>query len=246
MIEVSEVSKSFGKTKVLRQLSFQVGEGDGCALLGLSGSGKTTALKLLCGLYMPDAGSIKVDKRPVQKEGLSELRKNIGYVIQDGGLFPHLTAEQNLSLVGEEAGWSSKDISARIEELSSLAKISLSVLRNYPRQLSGGQRQRVGLMRALFRDPPILLLDEPLGALDPITRSELQEELRDLFKSLRKTFILVTHDLYEAGFLADQILLLKEGQIIQRGTLTDLINHPADDFVRRFVDSQSHQWVVKK
>ncbi|MCB0362348.1 MAG: ATP-binding cassette domain-containing protein, partial [Bdellovibrionales bacterium] len=227
LIEVKTVSKFFGKTQVLKDLSFRLDSGKGCALLGLSGSGKTTALKLICGLYMPDSGDIVVENILVEKARLREIRKLIGYVIQDGGLFPHMTALSNISIVGEEAGWSREKIDKRVKELAELAKFPMKLLSHCPRQLSGGQRQRVGLMRALLLDPPILLLDEPLGALDPITRSDLQKELKDLFHELRKTFVLVTHDLFEAGFIADHILLLKEGKIVQRGTLLDLIKNPA-------------------
>jgi osmoprotectant transport system ATP-binding protein len=240
MIEVQNVSKTFGSSTVLSELSFTVPKGDTCALLGLSGSGKTTAMKLICGLIKPDSGSITVRDIPVKQSRLSEVRSQLGYVIQDGGLFPHMTAYQNISIVGRQAGWRDERIQTRLNELAELTKLHLSELTNYPRQLSGGQRQRVGLMRALLLDPPILLLDEPLGALDPITRSELQGELRELCTRLKKTVLLVTHDLFEAGYLARQIMLLHKGQIVQRGSLADLIRQPVNDFVRRFVDSQKH------
>ncbi|MGE0763005.1 MAG: ATP-binding cassette domain-containing protein [Bdellovibrionales bacterium] len=240
MIEVRRVSKYFGKTKVLSDFSFSVPDGQTYALLGLSGSGKTTALKLVCGLHQPEVGEIQVQGIPVQKTRLAEVRAKLGYVIQDGGLFPHMTAYENLSLVGEEGGWTAADIKARVEELAALTKISSKLLRLYPGQLSGGQRQRVGVMRALFREPPILLLDEPFGALDPITRRELQMEFKALCKNLSKTVLLVTHDLYEAAFLADRILLLNQGFIVQQGSLVDLVSKPADEFVRRFVESHKH------
>lgn len=237
MIEVHGVSKFFGATKVLSDLSFTVPDGQTYAMLGLSGSGKTTALKLICGLHQPDAGDVRVQGISVCKENLADVRAQLGYVIQDGGLFPHMTAFQNLSIVGREVGWSPDRIQSRIAELTELTKLSSSLLHRYPSQLSGGQRQRVGLMRALMRDPPILLLDEPLGALDPITRSDLQTELKDLCKRLGKTVLLVTHDLFEAGYLADRIVLLNQGCIVQQGSLKDLIRQPADEFVRRFVAS---------
>jgi osmoprotectant transport system ATP-binding protein len=156
-------------------------------------------------------------------------------------LFPHLTALENVRIVGQEAGWPEDRIQNRIEELIQLTQLVPEVLRRYPRQISGGQRQRVGLMRALLRDPPVLLLDEPLAALDPITRSDLQNELLELCHRLQKTVLLVTHDLFEAGYLADHILLLNEGSIIQQGTLADLIRQPASDFVRRFVEAQRYR-----
>lgn len=240
MIEFNAVTKFFGKTAVLKGLTFSVADADTCALIGLSGCGKTTALKLICGLYLPDSGDVRVQGLTVGPNTLTKIRSQIGYVIQEGGLFPHLTARQNLHIVGKELGWPEEQIASRIEELSKLTKLSPNQLERYPRQLSGGQRQRVGLMRALFKDPPVLLLDEPLGSLDPITRRELQIELRDLFSDLKKTVLLVTHDLYEAGFLAKQILLLDKGQALQTGALNDLIEQPANEFVRRFVESQSH------
>lgn len=241
MIEVRSVTKFFGTSKVLSELTFSIPDGETYALLGLSGSGKTTAMKVICGLQQADSGEVSVQNITVTNENLSAVRAQLGYVIQDGGLFPHLIAFENLAIVGREVGWTLERIQTRIEELAALAKLSPALLDKYPSQLSGGQRQRVGLMRALMRDPPILLLDEPLGALDPITRSELQAELRDLCRQFKKTVLLVTHDLFEAGYLADRILLLNQGRILQQGTLKELISHPADDFVRRFVDSHKHQ-----
>lgn len=241
MIVFDSVSKYFGELQVLENLTFQVPSGSVFALLGLSGSGKTTALKMVCGLIAPDRGEVRVAQLPVLDSTLKEVRSRIGYVIQDGGLFPHMTAVDNIQLVGREAGWETTRIKTRLKELADLVKLPLDQLRKYPSSLSGGQRQRVGIMRALFRDPSILLLDEPLGALDPITRSELQTELKELCIRLGKTVLLVTHDLFEAGYLADQILLLNRGQILQQGSLQELIKNPANDFVRRFVDSQRHQ-----
>jgi osmoprotectant transport system ATP-binding protein len=240
MIEFENVSKSFHSARVLRNISFRVDEGVTCALLGLSGSGKTTALKIIAGLHTYDSGRVSVGGIPVQESTLPEIRSQLGYVIQDGGLFPHLTAEKNLELVGHEAGWDAVKMRARINELSELTKMSKALLQKYPRELSGGQRQRVGLMRALMKNPSVLLLDEPLGALDPITRRDLQIELRALCRELKKTVVLVTHDLYDAGYLADHIFLLKDGAIVQEGRLQDLVQTPADEFVRKFVESQIH------
>jgi osmoprotectant transport system ATP-binding protein len=167
-------------------------------------------------------------------------------VIQDGGLFPHLTCLGNLALVGREAGMSSAEIETRAKELAEMTKIAPALLKRYPREISGGQRQRIGIMRALFLDAPILLLDEPMGALDPITRTELQGELKDLFQRLGKTVLLVTHDLFEAGYLGNHILLLRHGMIAQEGTLADLTRKPANDFVRLFVNSQRHEEMEAK
>ena len=241
MIELLAVSKYFGKNKVLDNLSLTVPDGQTFALIGLSGSGKTTALKLVCGLQKADSGEVRVQGSLVTEVRLTEVRANIGYVIQEGGLFPHLTAYENLAIVGREAGWKGERIRSRIEELARLANFRSELLKSYPRFLSGGQRQRVGLMRALLKDPPILLLDEPLGALDPITRSELQTELREICSRLKKTVLLVTHDLFEAGYLADEILLLNHGRILQKGSLRDLTENPVDGFAQKFVESQKHR-----
>lgn len=241
MIEFRSVSKTFGSVKVLDSLSFTVAGGEIGALLGLSGSGKTTALKLICGLRFADSGEVFVQGQRVEPGNLSAIRGLLGYVAQDGGLFPHMTARQNLTLVGRESGWSDERTASRTDELVALTQLSSTLLDQYPRQLSGGQRQRVGLMRALLRDPPILLLDEPMGALDPITRSDLQVELREVFTRLNKTVLLITHDLYEASYLAKKILLLNGGRILQQGSFADLVRNPADEFVRRFVESQRHR-----
>ena len=238
MILVDRISKSFSGIPVLRDLTFSVGEGETIALLGLSGSGKTTALKTICGLHVPDEGKIVLNGEILNQDNLNKLRRQIGYVIQDGGLFPHLTAHGNLSLVGLEAGMSEVKLQERITELAEMTKIPLDLLKQYPRQLSGGQRQRIGIMRALLLDPNYLLLDEPMGALDPITREELQSELKELFKRLGKTVVLVTHDLYEAMHLSRRIILLNEGKIAQEGHMDELINNPSNEFVKRFVKAQ--------
>ena len=239
MISVKNVTKKFGKIAVLNDLTFSLAKGEGLALLGLSGSGKTTILKILCGLQYPDEGHVLVDGLLLGPQHLFQIRKKLGYVIQDGGLFPHLTALENIKLVGAEAGLSQEQIEARIHELARLTRLSEDLLMRYPRELSGGQRQRIGIMRALFLDPEVLLLDEPLGALDPITRHELQLELKELFKKLHKTFILVTHDLNEATILADRIILLADGKVVQEGTMKDLMMNPATEFVRKFILAQS-------
>jgi len=240
MIELNSVSKSFGNSLVLNNLSFTVPEGKTYALLGLSGSGKTTALKLLSGLYYADQGSVRVQGIDVLPKNINQVRKLIGQVIQDGGLFPHLSAYENVAILGQELKWSKDKIRLRIDELLQLTQLTSTQLERYPRQLSGGQRQRVGIMRALLTNPPILLLDEPLGALDPITRFDLQNELKELCEKLKKTTLLVTHDLFEAGHLAHSILLLRQGKILQQGNLLDLLKNPVDLFVKKFVESQRH------
>jgi osmoprotectant transport system ATP-binding protein len=238
MINFQNISKTFSSIKVLSNLTIQVPDGSTVALLGLSGSGKTTVLKLICGLSKADSGQIIIDKQTLSPESIRELRKKIGYVVQDGGLFPHLTAYGNLEIVGLEAGLSKEDIKKRKLELASLTQIAEDVLHRYPRDISGGQRQRIGIMRALLLDPPLLLLDEPFGALDPITRSQLVVDLKDIFRKMKKTVLLVTHDLYEAGFLANQIYLLNQGQVAQVGSLEQLTKNPSSDFVKLFVNAQ--------
>lgn len=240
MIRVQSVTKTFGKLTILKNISFEVAPGQTKALLGLSGSGKTTALKIVCGLHLPDSGTVEIDGKELTDENLLSLRRKLGYVIQDGGLFPHLTARENISLLGEEVKLSAEKIRSRIEELADLVKIPLEYLDRYPRELSGGQRQRIGIMRAMLLDPPILLMDEPMGALDPITRQDLQSELKEIFSRLKKSVLIVTHDLFEAGFLSDSILLLSEGELIQEGPMEELIQSPANDFVKLFVGSQTH------
>ncbi|MDX9732042.1 MAG: ATP-binding cassette domain-containing protein [Bdellovibrionales bacterium] len=240
MIEFHGVTKKFGSTNVLNDLTIHVKRGSTVALLGLSGSGKTTALKLVCGLHFPDTGTVSINGTPLTRDILPELRKDIGYVIQDGGLFPHLTVYQNLALVGREAQIPDEAIRSRVNELADMTKISKSTMTRYPREISGGQRQRVGIMRALFLNPSMLLLDEPFGALDPITRSSLQEDLRALCREMGKTVLMVTHDIYEAGYMADTILLLNQGRIAQAGSLRDLMLNPANEFVQLFTNSQRH------
>ena len=240
MISIHNLSKSFGGKAILHGFSLDVQDGETVALLGLSGSGKTTILKCLCGLLMPDHGTITFDGVSLTAESRRQLRQRMGYVIQDGGLFPHLTLKQNLSIVGEETGLTAVEIETKTRELARLVKLPFEILARYPAQVSGGQRQRVGLMRALFLNPSYLLLDEPLGALDPITRRDLQDELKELIQRLGKTVILVTHDLLEARRLSTRIILLEHGAISQQGSMEDLIHHPANDFVRRFVQAQDH------
>jgi len=172
------------------------------------------------------------------------LRRRMGYVIQDGGLFPHFTARQNVALMAKEAGWPAKRRRERVEELVALTCFPASALDHYPVELSGGQRQRVALMRALMLDPDILLMDEPLGALDPMIRAELQDELKAIFQSLAKTVVLVTHDLGEAAFFAETIILMHQGRVVQQGQFSDLIERPIDSFVSHFVHAQLRRLAI--
>jgi osmoprotectant transport system ATP-binding protein len=192
----------------------------------------------MIGLIQPDAGSILVRGRELKPAEFERFRHGVGYVLQDGGLFPHLTLKENALLMPQVLKWPHERSEQRIHELTQLLRLPADALNRYPLEVSGGQRQRVGLMRALMLDPELLLLDEPLGALDPIVRRELQEDLREIFRTLKKTVVLVTHDLGEAGFLSDQIVLMETGRIAQQGTLRDLVEHPSSDFVRKFVSAQ--------
>ena len=208
------------------------------ALIGPSGCGKSTLLRLTVGLIAPDQGRIAIGDQVMEPAAKRALRLRIGYVIQEGGLFPHLTAAQNVALVARDLGWNEARIAARLAELTDRVRIPRELLGRYPAQLSGGQRQRVGLMRALMLDPAVLLMDEPLGALDPIIRAQLQDDLRELFRRLRKTVLLVTHDMAEAAWLGDAIAVMREGRIVQLGSLTDLLERPADPFVTEFIRAQ--------
>jgi osmoprotectant transport system ATP-binding protein len=238
MLELIHIQKSFGPTRVLDQVSLAIPPGRTTVLLGPSGSGKSTLLRLMIGLLRPDVGAVRIDGTPLTAANVRELRRRMGYVVQDGGLFPHLTAAANVTLMARQLRWDEPRIRDRLATLSELARLPLGMLERFPAELSGGQRQRVSLMRALMLDPDVLLLDEPLGALDPITRAELQADLRTIFRTLKKTVVLVTHDLAEAAFFADEIVLLAEGRIAQRGDLRDLVKRPATPFVTQFVQAQ--------
>ena len=238
MIELLGVSKSFNGQEAVLPTDLIVPAGQTTVLIGPSGCGKSTLLRLMIGLLRGDAGEIRFEGTRITAENIQSIRWRMGYVVQDGGLFPHLTAEQNICLMARYLGWAEDLISARLKDVVRLTQFPEDGLRRYPIQLSGGQKQRVSLMRALMLDPDVLLLDEPLGALDPMIRSELQADLRRIFQSLRKTVVLVTHDLAEAGYLGDNIVLLQAGRVVQQGKLTDLMQSPADAFVAQFIRAQ--------
>jgi osmoprotectant transport system ATP-binding protein len=235
VFETTGAMKSYGRTFVVGPIDFSVSPGTTTALIGPSGAGKSTLLRMLNGLIWPDTGTVRFRGRPLVAGELQEIRRQIGYVVQGGALFPHLDVRENVSLVARWLHWHPTKIAARIEELVAIARLPRDALRRLPRQLSGGQAQRVSLMRALMLDPDVLLLDEPLGALDPMTRFDLQEDLRDAFARLKKTVVMVTHDLAEAAFLAAQAVLLRDGRIAQQAPVEELARAPADEFVARFV-----------
>lgn len=237
MFELRDVRKTYDGVCALDAVSLTLARGDVTALIGSSGSGKSTILRLLTGLVRPDRGEVRFDGQDLAGLDLQQVRRRMGYVIQEGGLFPHLSALGNLALLPRCLAWEEGRIRARAGELADLVQLSPDLLQRFPAELSGGQRQRVALMRALMLDPPALLLDEPLGALDPIVRYELQEQLGRIFAELGKSVVLVTHDVAEAAWLASRLVLLREGRIVQDGDFADLRLRPADDHVRRFLDS---------
>jgi osmoprotectant transport system ATP-binding protein len=219
-------------------VSLRVEAGETVALIGPSGCGKSTMLKLAAGLVWPQHGSVVVADRPLAPANVLEIRHRIGYVIQSGGLFPHLSAVDNVTLAARFLQKERQWIADRVAELAELVQLPRDALERFPNNLSGGQRQRVSLMRALMLDPALLLLDEPLGALDPMVRHGLQEDLRRLFQRLCKSVLLVTHDMAEAAFFSHNIVLMREGKIVQRGTYRDLSDAPAEQFVSDFVNAQ--------
>jgi osmoprotectant transport system ATP-binding protein len=232
------VSKHFGVGAALQPLDLEIETARTTVLLGPSGCGKTTALRLMLGLIPPDAGQVLFRGAPLSPERLLQARHAMGYVVQDGGLFPHLTALDNVRLMARYLGWREARITERVRELAELVHLPEETLARYPTQISGGQKQRVALMRALLLDPELLFLDEPLGALDPMVRADLQEDLARIFQRLGKTVVLVTHDLAEAAFFGHVLVLLQAGRIVQRGSLHDFMTQPADPFVTRFVRAQ--------
>jgi len=238
VIALENVSKRYGDVVALAPTTLAVPAQQCLALVGPSGCGKSTLLRLVIGLITPDTGRVVVAGTPMTRATCRQLRQRIGYVIQDGGLFPHLTAAENVTLMARHLGIEQEKIERRLAELAELVQLPREFLARYPAQLSGGQRQRVGLMRALMLDPEVLLMDEPLGALDPIIRSQLQNDLKRIFQQLRKTVLLVTHDMAEAAFLADEVALMRAGAIVQRGPLADLLDRPADPFVTEFIRAQ--------
>ncbi len=238
MISLRGVSKRYGHAVALEACDLAVAPGTTAVLIGLSGSGKSTLLKIALGLVTPDSGTVELAGERLEPGRALELRRRAGYLVQGGGLFPHLTAAGNAALVARWLGWDRARVERRLEELAELARLPPEILARYPAQLSGGQAQRVALVRALMLDPQVVLLDEPFGALDPMTRRDLQEDLRQVFRRLGKTVLLVTHDLAEAAFFADRVLLLRDGRVLQEGTIEDLLRRPADPFVERFVAAQ--------
>ena len=248
LVQLSGVSKTFGDAPAVHAIDLSVERGKTTVLIGPSGCGKSTLMRLIIGLIEPDKGEISFDgaqlragepaRRSLGGGGIDAVRHRVGYVIQEGGLFPHLTARGNVLLMARHLNRAEVEMRSRLSELCALTRFPETLLDRYPLELSGGQRQRVSLMRALMLSPEMLLLDEPLGALDPLVRAALQKDLKEIFERLKQTTLLVTHDLAEAAYLGDEIVLMNEGRIVQQGSIKDLQQNPASTFVTEFINAQ--------
>jgi osmoprotectant transport system ATP-binding protein len=238
LVELSGVGKNYGTVVALHPTDILFARGKTTVLIGPSGCGKSTILRLIIRLLDPDGGTIRFDGEAVTPANISALRRRIGYVIQDGGLFPHLTARKNILLMASHLKWPTDKMNSRLAELCALTRFPEAALDRFPLELSGGQRQRISLMRALMLSPDLLLLDEPLGALDPLVRAALQKDLKEIFQRLKQSAILVTHDLAEAAYLGDEIVLMNDGRVVQQGSLEDLRDRPANAFVSEFILAQ--------
>ena len=238
MIELHRLTKRYGDQAVVHDLSLSVAEGELLAVLGGSGSGKTTTLKMINRLIEPSSGNVHLNGVDVRGLELSELRRQIGYAFQQVGLFPHMNVAQNVAVTPTLLGWSAAAIARRVDELLELVELDPAAVRDRrPDQLSGGQQQRVGVARALAAAPRVMLLDEPFGALDPLTRQRLQDSFIRIRRELAVTAVFVTHDMVEALMLGDRIAVMRHGRLVQVGTPTALMRSPADDYVRRLLDT---------
>jgi osmoprotectant transport system ATP-binding protein len=238
LVKLVDVSKCYADAAALHPTNLSIEHAKTTVLIGPSGCGKSTLLRLIIRLIQPDSGSIVFEGEPITPDNIDMLRRRIGYMIQEGGLFPHLTARANVVLMASHVGRPQEEMQPRLQELCDLTRFSENLLSRYPVELSGGQRQRVSLMRALMLSPELLLLDEPLGALDPLVRASLQKDLKGIFARLQQTVVFVTHDLAEAIYFGDEIVLMNDGRVMQKGALTDLRDNPADPFVSEFINAQ--------
>lgn len=238
MIELKNISKSYGSLKVVEDLSLAVAEGEITVLIGPSGCGKTTTLEMINGLVKPDEGEIIVDQENIATADIISLRRRIGYVIQEVGLFPHYTVRENISVLPKLLKWDQVRINSRIEELLTLVNLDGNILEKYPHRLSGGQQQRVGVARALAADPKYLLMDEPFGAIDPINRAHLQDEFLRIHNRLKKTVVFVTHDMDEALKMGDRIAVMNRGKLLQYDSPLNILRNPAGNFIEQFVGTR--------
>jgi len=245
MIDLVNVSKIFPDgTEAVNNISFTVEKGEFFLLVGVSGCGKTTTLKMINRLIERTSGDIIINGVRIEEINKIELRRSIGYVIQQVGLFPHMTISENISLIPQLKKWHKEKIKKRTNEMLELMGLEPGdYLEKYPNQLSGGQKQRIGVARALSADPEIVLMDEPFGALDPITREQIQDEFLKLQKKLKKTIVFVTHDIIEAIKLADRMAIMRDGEIVQIGTPVDMIDNPEDEFIHQFIGG--HRFTVE-
>ncbi len=241
MLTFDDVTKRYGETVALQRIDLHIAAEETTVLIGPSGCGKSTLLRLIAGLVKLDQGEIRFNGTLLNPSNINRLRHRMGYVIQEGGLFPHFTAQRNVTLMAQQLGWPDEKIDGRLQELLELVQLPSEYLQHYPGELSGGQRQRVSLMRALMLDPDLLLLDEPLGALDPINRYELQQDLKAVFEQLNKTVVMVTHDIAEAAFFCHTLVMIRAGKIIQKGPFSELAGNPSEPFVKQFIDAQRKQ-----
>ncbi len=245
MIEVKNLIKKFAAQPAVDDISFKVDEGENFVLLGTSGCGKTTTLKMINRLIEPTSGDIFINEKNIKEQDAETLRKSIGYALQNTGLFPHYTVAENIAVVPNLFKWNKEKIKSRVDELMHKLHLSAESVNAFPNELSGGQQQRVGLARALAADSSLLLMDEPFGALDPITRTHVRNDFKNLEEFKKKTIVLVTHDVQEAFELADKICLMDKGKIVQVGTPTELLFKPANDFVKQFFNEQRLQLEYK-
>ena len=236
MIKIKNITKRYENNFIaVNNVSIDIAKGEMFALLGKSGCGKTTTLKMINRLIEYDSGEIYINNREIRRINPITLRRNIGYVIQDIGLFPHLTIAANIAVVPQLLKWNSERIERTMADVMDIIKLPKTLLKRYPHQLSGGQKQRIGVARAIIANPDIILMDEPFGALDPITREELQQEFMNLQKQIQKTIVLVTHDIFEAFTLGNKVAIMDKGEIIQMGTPYDLLKNPRNDLVKNFI-----------
>jgi len=241
MLKAQHLTKYFQERPAVDDVSFEVAEGETFVLLGESGSGKTTTLKMLNHLIVPDGGSVSINGKKIDAQDGKLLRRGIGYVMQEAGLFPHYTIAENIGLVPHLLKWEATAVRKRVSELMELLGLPKGLGSRYPHELSGGQQQRVGIARALAADPPLILMDEPFGALDPLTRTDIQQEFRQLEALRSKTVVMVTHDVQEAFLLGDRIALMQQGKIVQQGRPQQLLYQPQHGYVKGFFDGQRLQ-----